>query len=529
MRRFVVDEVEPANAPLPTQPLGASFPDALAVGGEVDLQVVAHGSTHPLLAAVGLAFAQHRPLLLTPDAVWLTIAQGVAQHVRINAERLRARLVRHNGRERLILPVNAVPDDAAAWAAAVGGFRALLAERIGDGRARLLECDFSTSTDVDRLASQIVLLDAYSPYFSYWLVAVCGIPSITLAGTVEDWKRIRERIDVLAELDLEPWCRSLVPITEQFVRAAGGDVDVAFWRRIYNPADAYGGDLITGWITRFYPYVKGQAANDRPNPMLELPIDEPKLRTKSSKDYYSGPGLRSDSVPATVSRVPVRIVDRAQMDLRAIDLVAGVVAVAQELDGALRPVVGWHVDNAQIQMEDVIERIKRDHVSTPAGANPLRALMGGSAELVAFYMALQRATLFAGERAWRVRSLREYCRVELEGAYRFSLHGFADLPDGRVLCVATDFRTQCEHWFLCRVNEPDASNESVEVLPREAHALDTPSEIPVLAGSFASILDAVLTTGGQIDHLVVGRLDRVLAGATAPSDRPDPAVVTRRR
>ena len=56
---------------------------------------------HPLLSAVARAFADHRPLVLSPDAVWLTIAQGVAQHVRLHAEELRPRLVRHAGRKRL--------------------------------------------------------------------------------------------------------------------------------------------------------------------------------------------------------------------------------------------------------------------------------------------------------------------------------------------------------------------------------------------------------------------------------------------
>ena len=45
-----------------------------------------------LLAAVFLAYSQHRPLVLTPDAVWLTIAQGVAHHKVVHADRLRPRL-----------------------------------------------------------------------------------------------------------------------------------------------------------------------------------------------------------------------------------------------------------------------------------------------------------------------------------------------------------------------------------------------------------------------------------------------------
>jgi hypothetical protein len=48
-----------------------------------------------------------------------------------------------------------------------------------------------------------------------------------------------------SELDLAQWCRSLIPIIEHFAQAAEGDADVAFWRRIYNPIDAYGGLVIT--------------------------------------------------------------------------------------------------------------------------------------------------------------------------------------------------------------------------------------------------------------------------------------------
>ena len=103
MGTFRVDHVEPAIERLPTTPLRDRLPDALAIGGDPATPVIDHGASHPLLAAVGMAFAQHRPLVLSPDAVWLTIAQGVAQHVRLHAEALRSRLVRHTGRERLTI------------------------------------------------------------------------------------------------------------------------------------------------------------------------------------------------------------------------------------------------------------------------------------------------------------------------------------------------------------------------------------------------------------------------------------------
>lgn len=48
---------------------------------------------HPLLAGVHLAFSQHRPLVLSPDMLWIAILQGLSQHVRNNADSLRSKLV----------------------------------------------------------------------------------------------------------------------------------------------------------------------------------------------------------------------------------------------------------------------------------------------------------------------------------------------------------------------------------------------------------------------------------------------------
>jgi pimeloyl-ACP methyl ester carboxylesterase len=110
---FQVDEVSPVTERLPTQPLGDLFPDALVVGGDPALPVLAPSGVHPLLDAVGRAFADHRPHVRSPDAVWLTIAQGVAQHVRLHAEELRPRLVSHAGRKRLAVVLDgSMPRDA---------------------------------------------------------------------------------------------------------------------------------------------------------------------------------------------------------------------------------------------------------------------------------------------------------------------------------------------------------------------------------------------------------------------------------
>ncbi len=58
---------------------------------------------HPLFAATHLAFADHRPLVLSPDMIWLAIVQGVATHVNLNSEKLRGDFVEHEGKAEILV------------------------------------------------------------------------------------------------------------------------------------------------------------------------------------------------------------------------------------------------------------------------------------------------------------------------------------------------------------------------------------------------------------------------------------------
>ncbi|MEU8118712.1 DUF4419 domain-containing protein [Spirillospora sp. NPDC049024] len=497
MVTFKVDDVEPAAERLPTLPLGDQFAEALVVGGDPTLPVIKSNGVHPLLSAVGRAFAEHRPLVLSPDAVWLTIMQGLAQHVRMHAEELRPLLVGHVGRKRLTVTVDGpMPQDPGSWQHAVESFsELLLAEAIGAGE---FDCDFSTSTDVDRMAGRVVLLDVYAPYFALWMIFVCGIPSITLTGTVEDWRTIRTRVDAIAALGLETWYRSLAAITDQFVRAAEGDVDTAFWRRIYSPIDAYGGEVITGWAARFYPYLTGDGELTEPNPLLELPIDEPRDVTTRPGDLYDGPGIGSAAVPATLSRVRIDVNDRVGCANRAVALHAGLIGVAQDPDGALRPLAGWYLAPATVEIDDVIDRIVRDHAADPP--RPYRWFRA-SADLAALYRRIGSATMFDG--AWRLRPAGDH-RWVWRGEGRCQIRTVIDLADGRCIGAAFDDETESFHWIVCRIEEVDDSTQAP--WGSKFRLVDEPADVPVYGTSLALILDAALDSGGDISHLETGRL-----------------------
>ena len=48
--------------------------------------------------------------------------------------------------------------------------------------------DFSTTTRDDRVVASVLMMGTLQKYFSYTLSIVCGLPSVTLLGTEEDWR-----------------------------------------------------------------------------------------------------------------------------------------------------------------------------------------------------------------------------------------------------------------------------------------------------------------------------------------------------
>src|SRR6266542_6773522 len=60
-------------------------------------------TSHGLAAAILHAYNNHQHLRLSPDDVWLTIAQGVSHHINFNPEKFRHYFVNHQGKKELIV------------------------------------------------------------------------------------------------------------------------------------------------------------------------------------------------------------------------------------------------------------------------------------------------------------------------------------------------------------------------------------------------------------------------------------------
>lgn len=364
MQTFAVSDVTPSTQPLEAVTLDRALARRFAVRtmrddgerGWREAAIEACGANqahlvdapaeacHPVLEAVHTAFAQHYPLVLSPDDVWLCLAQGFALHVEANAEALRSRFVRHEGKLELELErhdfVKGSPDND--WQGCFSGWSDAIAAHLGKKRD-LVVASFSTTGPIERAASELVLMSAVQRYFGFSMVTMCGIPAVTLLGTVEDWRAIRRRAEVLAELDLTAWTAVLLPVLDQLVAAAAGNADRAFWRSIYKWDDNSGGPYVTGWINVLFPYLEeihcGADWFERqiqPNPYaLDWPHD--------MDDVFAGATL--GSFPRGLSHVPfLWKYLGAEIPMT---LAGGFVGISQDPQTlAVRPAIGWVVREA---------------------------------------------------------------------------------------------------------------------------------------------------------------------------------------
>ena len=56
---------------------------------------------HPFVEAVHQAYAQHLPLIISPDMIWYLITSATAIHINKNSEELRYKFVSHEGKKTI--------------------------------------------------------------------------------------------------------------------------------------------------------------------------------------------------------------------------------------------------------------------------------------------------------------------------------------------------------------------------------------------------------------------------------------------
>jgi hypothetical protein len=502
---FAVQGVERATGPLPTRKTQMALKGLLGSGVEACCDYTAdcvdRVEFHPLLAAAHFAFSGHRPLVLSPDTIWVAIVQGFAQHVKNHGERLRRLFVGHEGKLEIVIErddfVEGSPENA--WDGAIRDFSAGIRGHLGGAYERLVP-DFSTTGPVERAACEVALLDAFRPYFEYRMVCICGIPEVTLEGTADDWRRLREKVEHLAPYGLDWWLSSLRKACDQFARAASGDVDLRHWRDLYKREESYGWDVVNGWLVELVPYLKhGMTGN--------FTVRNPLLGDAEAR-------VSTDALPGGVSLVPFRCRWAGRSEDEAMELLGGFVGVTQDADTlALRPKLGWAVRRAPELDRSFAGLSSLDRDPPLDGADFDRCIEGlvsgkgegarGRVELpgdfLLFYKTCNGARLLGG--AYRFRGLEEAERVDglrtEPPADRDERWGawdtgpwvrFCDLADGSFLALELG-HTYEKGWKVARGGPPGASGTGTS---------------PIVAWSFGELWGRVLEGGAGSELPPVG-------------------------
>ncbi len=447
---FRVDEVEPCLEPcIPIKTRTRVRQDigrpVLACSHDESSEIIlaAGAATHGFVNAVYVAFSQHRPLVLTPDVLWITLAQGFAHHITNHAEALRSSVVRHKGKKTLeATTVELLTPEH--WAEVVQQWSEGIRQHVQGDLYQLMICDFSTTSPVIRTASQVVMMDAFQRYFDYELSCICGIPSITVKGSVDDWVRINERVDVMATFHLDWWTDRLKPICEGVIATVQGTPSQQFWKHIYSPKEMYGGDLITGWVADLFPYLKHAITNA---PTIRNPILATPREKLTEKD-----GLSSAALPTGLSRAPFTLKSASTDASKELELVAGFLGVRQHADGGqLKPEIGWAVvePDAFTQVMNKFARAGSIHTTpkqlvTDQQDRPLGELLGVGIpkELVQLMDHFSEGQLFYEEtpHAWLLKLPSELTERKVLGdnfhIFMPAVH-FMDLVDGRAIAYVS--------------------------------------------------------------------------------------------
>lgn len=219
-----------------TDKLGKNVKKIHHIQTEISETYLRIGNSNPLIEAANTAFYDHLPLVLTPDIIWHCISNGVAIHVNENAEKLRKIFVDHDKKKELeVERPDFSLDQKNPWHELIDEFCEKIQQNTKKDVADLLQADFSTTTKISRVVSQIVIMDAMQKYFSYSCRGGCGIPEIHVYGSKNDWENVQVKANRIVELipELKCWISNINEILNHFLNVYDDKIDNLFWKSIY--------------------------------------------------------------------------------------------------------------------------------------------------------------------------------------------------------------------------------------------------------------------------------------------------------
>ncbi len=242
-----------------------------------------------LFAAVLTAYNNHWKLRTSPDDWWFCVINRVTGAINKNANKkaVRKMFVDHVGMKTIEVEVS----DTSIYTVDYSCFFDQIAKGVKenikvpefvDG----MTADFSTTTAVQKIVSQITLMSSVQKYFLYKLRLYCGIPAVEMLGTEDDWNKLKSKLKVLRTL-LEPiendlgleseWWDLVEKVFSKLLATYQGRPDREWWSHIFSYDEAFGsggdGKRYNGWMTEFLEGTKDTFEyNDMTTGLVSVPL-----------------------------------------------------------------------------------------------------------------------------------------------------------------------------------------------------------------------------------------------------------------
>ena len=248
-----------------------------------------------LIRGLMIAYGKHYPITISPDMILLLFLQGYAKFMEKNSEKVRNLYVNFEGQKSLSVKTFGVMPETAnseIWEGIVNEFTKQIKDNVGNELISYLESNFTTTNNVTLATSQMTIMSAMKNYFKYTsIMGVCGISAINLEGTLEDWKKIKNKFEYFSkeQFGLKWWIEHLIPIIDKIIEtkiyySKNKDINDNlrnFWKdfiRVKNDGE-YQPDIIDGWIIKFLPDFNENKINEKlfeyqiPEQILNCPLN----------------------------------------------------------------------------------------------------------------------------------------------------------------------------------------------------------------------------------------------------------------
>ena len=224
------------------------------------------GSTHNhLINAFIASYNNHMALKLRPTDIMMALQMIVATCINNNSEKFRHLFVEHMGKVKLSVAKGSFDPDYFCKQ-----FKILMEQNIKNPEfITKYTTEFTTTTQLLSTVSNMFLMNCLKEYFSFEMILGCGIPSVIMEGTQEDWielKKVYEYFkDFLKDTELKDFFPHFDIIMKMFVDMRllqeSGEVEATndmkkLWERVISfvPQGSGGDTILGGWARLLTPY-----------------------------------------------------------------------------------------------------------------------------------------------------------------------------------------------------------------------------------------------------------------------------------